>query len=146
MFFFVRYNVHIFCFFFCNKLIVFKKKKESGKNCKKKGSSRNTRTYIFRQESQEKQESVKKTRPQESCLARHFLLCQTRFCLQEYHKKVQICFFRQESCIEGMEEESRLITKKIKNLERSVARSSTSAASWKFVSYLVHQEYVPLNW
>jgi len=75
--------------------------------------------HIFRQESQEKQESkekqesVKKTRIQKSSLARHFLLCQTRFCLQEYPKKAQIYFFRQESCIEGMEEESGKIGGKI---------------------------------
>jgi hypothetical protein len=81
---------------------------------------------IFRQESQEKQESVKNIRTQESCLIRHFLPHSTRFCLQEYHQKVQICSFRQESCIEGMAKESWLIIKKIKNLERREARSSTS--------------------
>ena len=62
--------------------------------------------HIFRQESQEKQESVKSIRTQESCLARHFLPRQSRFCLQEYHKNVKICFFRHESCIEGMAKES----------------------------------------
>jgi hypothetical protein len=58
------------------------------------------------QELQEKKESVKNARTQESCLAMNFLPCQTRFCLQEYHKKIKICFFRQESCIEGMAKES----------------------------------------
>jgi hypothetical protein len=63
------------------------KKIESGKKFKEKESDKNTRT-------------------QESCLARRFLPRQTRFCLQEYHQKVQIYFFRQESCIEGMAKES----------------------------------------
>jgi hypothetical protein len=37
---------------------------------------------------------------------RLFLARQPRFCLQEYHKKVKICFFRQESCVEGIPKES----------------------------------------
>lgn len=69
---------------------------ESDKNHKKNESGKNRK----------KKESGKNSRIQESCLARHFLPRQPRFCLQEYHKKVQICFFRQESCTEGMAKES----------------------------------------
>ena len=92
-------------------------KKESYKKNKKKESDKNFK---------KKKESGKNSRTQESCLVRHFLPRQPRFCLQEYHQKVKTCFFRQESCIEGMAKESWLITKKNKNLERCEARSSTS--------------------
>jgi len=73
-----------------------------------------------------KQESDKNTRTQESCLARHFLPHQPRFCLHESCQKDKICFFRQESCTEGMTKESCLMFKKNKNLDRSKSRSSTS--------------------
>ncbi len=76
--------------------------KDSGKNCKK------TRV---RQEVKEKKESVKNTRTQESC------------------QKIKISFYRQESCIEGIAKESCLIIKKNKNLERMMARTSTSENS-----------------
>jgi len=99
------------------------RKQEPCKNCKKKRISQENKSHA---RIATKKESVKNTRTQESCLAMNFLPCQTRFCLQEYHKKVKICFFRQESCIEEMAKESWLITKKSKNLERSEARSSIS--------------------
>jgi hypothetical protein len=100
--------------------------KESIKNFKEKIQARiqeiKSQERIVRKQnqarSQENKESDKNIRTQESCLTRHFLPHQTRFCLQECHKKVQIWFFRQESCIEGMAKESCLTNKKIKNLER----------------------------
>ena len=49
-----------------------------------------------------KKESVKNTRTQESCLARHFLPRQPRLCLHGSCQRDQICFFRQEYYIEGM--------------------------------------------
>ena len=55
------------------------------------------------QEFAKKQEPDKNTRMQESCLAKHFLPRLPRFCLHEPCQKVKICFFREESCIEGME-------------------------------------------
>ena len=80
-----------------------RKKKKSGKNLEKKESGKKFKKKRSRPESQEKKNQP---RIQESCLVRHFLPCQTRFCLQEYHKNIQICFFRQESCVEGMAKES----------------------------------------
>ena len=59
--------------------------------------------------SQELQED-KNTRTQESCLVKHFLSRQPRFCLQEPCQKVKNCFFREESCIEEMEK--RILTDK----------------------------------
>jgi hypothetical protein len=80
---------------------------------KKRNQARIFRKKRIRQEVYEKEagKKVKKKnqtriQEQESCLVRHFLPPQTRFCLQEYHQKVQICFSRQESCIEGMAKES----------------------------------------
>jgi hypothetical protein len=70
---------------------------ESDKNHKKKR---------VRQESQEKKESGKNSRIQESGLAELFLPRQPRFGLHGSCQKVKICFFRQESYIEGMEKES----------------------------------------
>jgi hypothetical protein len=57
--------------------------------------------------------------------------------LHELCQKVKICFFRQESCIEGMTKESWLITQKNKNLERTMSRSSTSAMSRTSWLYLL---------
>jgi hypothetical protein len=62
---------------------------ESIKNLKKKIQARIARKKNQTQ-SQEKKESVKSTRAQESCLVRHFLPHQTRFCLHESCQKVQI--------------------------------------------------------
>ena len=91
-----------------------------------------------------RQESDKNTRTQESCLARHFLPRQPRLYLHESCQKVKICFFRQESCTEGMAKESCLISKKNKNLDRSKSRSSTSVNT-KFISNTflvsVHKRY-----
>ena len=80
-----------------------------------------------------KQESGKNLRIQESCLTSDFLPHQPRFCLQEYHKTFKILFFRQESCIERIAKESCLKIKKIKNLARREARSSTSVAAIEII-------------
>jgi hypothetical protein len=56
--------------FFCNKLIAFKKKKEIRQEVQEKRFKQEIQEHIFRQESQEKQEPVKNTRTQESCLTR----------------------------------------------------------------------------
>jgi len=92
---------------------------------------------------QEKKESDKKSRIQEYCLARHFLLRQARFGLHESCQKHQICFFRQESCIEGMVKESCLISKKNKNLERTVSRSSTRVTA--HLKYTISKKFHPLG-
>jgi len=101
-----------------------RRKKKSDKNLEEKESGKKVK----------KKEAGKNARTQESCLVRHFLSRQTRFCLEEYHKNVQICIFRQESCIEGMAKEYSLITKKIKSLERREARMSTSEVTWELFS------------
>jgi hypothetical protein len=90
------------------------------------------------QESQEKKESVKNTRTQESYLAMYFLPRQTRLYLHGSCQKDKICFFRQESCIEGMAKESCLIIKKNKNLERSMARTSISDNSMNLSKLLLN--------
>ncbi len=106
-----------------------RKKKKSGKKSKKKeNQARNSRkknqTRISR-----KKESGKNSRTQESWLAKNFLPRQPRFGLHGSCQKGKISFFRQESCTEGMEKESWLQTKKNKNLERMMARSSTCVSA-----------------
>jgi hypothetical protein len=137
IFFFLYFYVNtlflLFISFQINMLTRYKKKKEIrkeswGKRIRQEDQEIKSQARIIR-----RKESVKNTRTQESCLARHFLPRQTRFCLQEYHKNVQIWLFRQESCVEGMAKESWLITKKIKNLERREARSSTSVLTYRDV-------------
>ncbi len=70
---------------------------ESGKSSREQESYKNCK---------KKKESDKNSRTQESWLARHFLPRQPRLSLHEPCQKVKICFFRQESCIEGMTKES----------------------------------------
>ena len=65
-----------------------------------------------------------------------FLPRQPRFCLQESYQKVKICFFRQESCTEGMAKESCLTTKKNKNLARTMSRTSTSERKSQNTQYI----------
>jgi hypothetical protein len=90
-----------------------------------KGFSHITR---IRQELQE-QDSGKNLRTQESWLTRQFLPCQLRFGLHGSCQKVKIRFFRQESFIEGIEKECYLKSKKNKNLERTMTRSSICAVT-----------------
>jgi hypothetical protein len=92
----------------------------SNKNSKNKNSDKNTRNKnharLRRKQNQvrnpEKQESDKKAKIQKSWLAIHFSPHQTRFGLHESCQKEKICFFRQDSYLEGMAKESWLILRK----------------------------------